>query len=962
VVVDDGSGTAYAGIFDHVASVPGVTLLRHAVHLGEGAAFKTAFNYVLCNLDRQAGVVTVAAGAQNDAEEIERTSTAIGLGRDSVVLGDVCGLPLSLLPRLMRIESNGPDFGRKMLRMARAIYVDGEQAPEVDDSFRGTVFGILAACVFLAALFAEWYGFRTTPLFAQDLWLPVGLTRLERFTGAFLGIAIPILLMFPWAFTGFFAALLAVLTAISVGPRAELAAVFFLLSACALGSKLLRGKDDSIEDHLLATLAGMGIYIFLMAFLARIPVNTVWLWGAILLAPLILDYRHVVARLRYWLIRLRTAELRNVWERAAFALVVFLLVAHWLIALKPETSADGLAIHLAIPMNIAAHHQLTFEPSRFLWAVMPMGADWCFSIVYLFGGEFATHLLVWSLLVLLSCLLFGLLARVSSRAVSWLLVAAFLATPLVQLVTGAVFVENLLAAMVLGLVAALWRFRETGERRFFYLALWLGGTATAVKIGALAFLAPALVFLAIETARRWKTLGRARWAMPALGLVLFAANAAPPYMIAYLKTGNPVFPFRNEKYHSPLLQTGQDIRDFRFRERLRWSTLYDLTFHTHRYYEGQDGSLGFGWLILIPIALAGLAAAPAAAVATGVIALVASIIVLSSEPNARYLYAALPLFLVPSAAVLSRIARRQAVVLRLIAGFLAASIVLGVYFISSSSYYHKDFCLRLPLSRAERVRYIKEAAPVRDIFDYYNRTHAGTPILLTQEGAIAGLRTEIYENHWHQMGTLQQIHSAATARDVLALLKSWNIGYLVAYKPGEGEKVKPATLQKIIEICTTPEYQQGDQYLARFDANCDLGTVPRPPDHPVVLLTRGSYDDLDPAIVLRGNWERNATFKQPLRQTITYTDTPGSEISFAFEGQAVNWIFTRAFNRGIAEVIVDGVSKGTVDLYAPGTAWQSRERFCCYGRGRHEMTIRVTGTQNPKSSGRFVDLDGIFVE
>jgi hypothetical protein len=49
----------------------------------------------------------------------------------------------------------------------------------------------------------------------------------------------------------------------------------------------------------------------------------------------------------------------------------------------------------------------------------------------------------------------------------------------------------------------------------------------------------------------WRRRGsRARWAL-ALGLLLIAT--APPYAIAWAKTGNPLFPFRNEKFHSPQL-------------------------------------------------------------------------------------------------------------------------------------------------------------------------------------------------------------------------------------------------------------------------------------------------------------------------------------------------------------------------------------------------------------------------
>jgi len=54
VVVDDGSGPDYRPVFDAVSAQPGVTLLRHAVNLGKGAALKTGINHILCEFpDKQ---------------------------------------------------------------------------------------------------------------------------------------------------------------------------------------------------------------------------------------------------------------------------------------------------------------------------------------------------------------------------------------------------------------------------------------------------------------------------------------------------------------------------------------------------------------------------------------------------------------------------------------------------------------------------------------------------------------------------------------------------------------------------------------------------------------------------------------------------------------------------------------------------------------------------------------------
>ena len=153
-----------------------------------------------------------------------------------------------------------------------------------------------------------------------------------------------------------------------------------------------------------------------------------------------------------------------------------------------------------------------------------MGADFTYSIVYLLGGEMAARLLNFAILLVLLGLLHAAVRRWVSPGVAWLLVTLFATTPMVQLVTGSLFVENLLAAFLLGMMIALWRFGESGERRFLYLAAALGGTAMATKFGAIAILVPALVCAAVEVWRRRKKTG-ARWGL-ALGLLLLARRAA----------------------------------------------------------------------------------------------------------------------------------------------------------------------------------------------------------------------------------------------------------------------------------------------------------------------------------------------------------------------------------------------------------------------------------------------------
>jgi len=825
---------------------------------------------------------------------------------------------------------------------------------------RPVFFPAAAAAVLLGMLVLEVYGFSTSRLFSQEIWYPAGLARFLRYAAIYLSVALPLLLMVPWTFAALLAALLLALTALAVGPLALLAAAYLLLSAGALGRLLMGAPSESGEDDLLATLLGLAVYILLMYALARAPVNYPAVWAALLGLPVAADFRGVLGRLRRWGGALRGAELRAPPERAALALLAFVLGAHWLVVLKPEVGADGLSMHLAIPANIAAHHAFTFEPARFVWSVMPMGADFGYSIAYLLGGEFAARLLDFAMLLAVAALLYYAIRRFLSRALALLLVALFATGPMVQLVTGSLFIENTQAALALGMMTALWRFDDTARKPYLYAAMLLGGVAVATKLGSVTLVLAALPFAIAMMRRHRQSLGPRPLAAAALALLILVTAALPPFAIAWAKTGDPLFPFLNQRFHTPLLDPSVSLQDYRFHQPLNWSTLYALTFRTSTYYEGQNGSFGFQYLLLAPLALMGLAvpggrsARSAAAVALG-----ASVLVLLSTPNARYLYPALPLLLVPAAAALAWMLAERRWMARMIVGYALACAALNLYFLPSASYYHKDFCLRSPFSAAARASYLREAAPIRDVIAWFNRAHPNAPVLLTEDSNCAGLTGEVYENHWHQYNMHDRLARALSVPEEVRVLESWKVDYLIAHKPAAGHQLHPAVLQSLLDACTAPEYEAGDIYLARLDPAC-----PQQPVEAAVnfVAPPGFYDDFDPAIRFRGDWYRDEGFQEPDYHTVTYTDTPGAEFSIAFQGAALTYIFTKAPNRGIAEVAIDGVSQGTLDLYSPKIEWQTRRRFCCFQPGPHKAVFRVTGQANSKSAGRFVDVDSLVVE
>lgn len=666
-----------------------------------------------------------------------------------------------------------------------------------------------------AAAALEAYGFVSERLFAQAIWLDVGLQRLVEYTVVFGLIVAGIIVFFRrWLLT------LALLTAaggavVAVGALPLLSVLFMLVSADALGH-LVFGDDGSEERALLNVLSGIALLVFAMTFLVRVRVNYAPVYVAALTLPLLFDRRRTMLRLRRRTALLSDAPHLPLAYAVALAVLAYVVGMHWLLVLKPEVSTDSLAMHLAIPAGVAMHHVMPFEPSRFVWAVMPMTADYAYTAAYMLGGEAASRLLNLTVFLLLLGLLYSALRRSTAPAAALLGTACFASTPLTSLVTGSLFVENFQAAMIFGAATGVWLFWESGLPRDLLTAALLGGTAVATKLGSVSFVVCLLPF-AIAASLRHR---RARAPLPvsALWLASFVlvVAAVPPYAIAWWKTGNPVFPFLNARFRSPYFEP-IDFVDTRFLEPIRWRTLFDLTFRTNSFYEGQKGSFGFQHLVLVPLAaFAAFASRRPAVLSSAVLGIAGGILVLRSVPNARYVYPALPLLIVPAAALVGG-RRSRSVSSGAMAVACSACIALNAYFFASSGWYHKDFFL--PFSAEAKEAYVRELAPIRPVIDYMNREHPGSDTLLTSSTAIAGLSGNVYEAQWHQWRIQHRLLAAKDLGEIVQVLKGWNVRYLIASDDAASGTTAPI-LAALVDRCATQEFRVANVSLRRLEPTC----------------------------------------------------------------------------------------------------------------------------------------------
>lgn len=740
------------------------------------------------------------------------------------------------------------------------------------------------------------FGFIHEQLYAQSMWAEDGVRRFALYALVYWSVAGVLL----WRKRIEWLVPAGVLYAAWwAGPLAPAAVLFFLASCYALGRRFADGTT--------AVLAGASAWMLVLWCALHFRVNSWWVYGAAFAVPCLQGgfVPHIASN--------RAATAR---ERSSFALLLFVLGTHLLAALKPEISSDGLSMHLALPAFVAHQGYWPFDHTHAIWSLMPAGADALYTGVYLLGGEAAAKLLNFAFLAITCALLVRIARRWTTPEGAYLCAALFASTPLVQLVTGSLFVENVWAALLLGAVIVM---VEEGDSR---VAGVLAGAAIAVKLIAVAFALP-LAALALR--------GKSRIAALALALVF----ALPPYFFAYAKSGNPIFPFANAVFRSPDYDAKTSFKDPRFGDlHASWTAPYDLTFRSAMYVEGQGGAAGFQYFALLLPALLLLRKRDQAVIATVCVA--GTGIVLLGAPNLRYAYAAMPL----ASLALTWLPLRAAASLGLIA--------LNLWFLPSSGYYNPDFAL---FRKQGIAPFIAEKAPVRMLIEQLNREAPGQPAAFFSTDATAGLRAAAYTDTWHNENYWEHVRNAPDAAAIAEQFRTLGIHHVIAPTTREAPfEVVRGFLERWLDAETTV----GPLTLYRLrDAAVPIPKDTRP-------VAPGTHDDSEPRIEYSGAWLHDKQFAEPVGHTLSYSDAAGDALKLTFEGRAITYIHTRAPNRGIGELWLDGRLARRINFYSPKTEWQSALTLAVRP-GTHTFELRVTGRKDRKSSGTYVDLDAVTV-
>jgi hypothetical protein len=164
-------------------------------------------------------------------------------------------------------------------------------------------------------------------------------------------------------------------------------------------------------------------------------------------------------------------------------------------------------------------------------------------------------------------------------------------------------------------------------------------------------------------------------------------------------------------------------------------------------------------------------------------------------------------------------------------------------------------------------------------------------------------------------------------------------------------------LAAITDVTITQSLTLGTAYRYRMRANDGNGNYSAWMYGPTVNATRTEQSST--AVKYSGTWTTvSTTASSASGSSLRYTTSKGAYAYFTFTGSSIAWVAPRSTNRGYADVYIDGVLKGSVNLYA--TSYQAQRivyAFNWASNGTH--TIKVV---NRATSGRpRIDIDAFVV-
>jgi dolichyl-phosphate-mannose-protein mannosyltransferase len=359
----------------------------------------------------------------------------------------------------------------------------------------------------------------------------------------------------------------------------------------------LISRRSVIERAVVATCIGVGFLSLSQLFLASLGYfNSIASWVMLfgLGFPAYLGLRQLTAS--------RIKE--DVPDHAFLILPMgYLFFLNLIWAAAPEIQFDPLNVHLAIPRIYLQSNGIVNLPYIF-HSYFAHLLDMVFGLCLALGGPLVPKFLVLFLGVLATCAVFSVARVLFNDEIGVWSALIFYSTPLVIWLSTSAYVDLPLVLFVMASIIAFLRWYETKNWIWLAVSGWSGGIAVGIKVSVLS------IVLILPLLGTWSTRANARRALRLIFAyaIPMLIIAVPWYLLVYLQTGNPFFPFLNKIFRSPqwpIENTALNLTDFGLGTSLGALIRlpFRLTFNSDLFGEGLPrGAMGVAALLAFPMA------------------------------------------------------------------------------------------------------------------------------------------------------------------------------------------------------------------------------------------------------------------------------------------------------------------------------------------------------------------------
>lgn len=454
---------------------------------------------------------------------------------------------------------------------------------------------------------------------------------------------------------------------VSLSGIGVIASVFwYWISATLIGAYLSKGLRDESQTIWCVRNSGAGFVITgtVIGCMAHFPINTPLLYFCLISGVALLSAWRLgvfkTAHVSIHLSSLLERKPRSAQETCMLAIVLMGVTLVALVASLPELGHDALAMHLTVPARMLEAKRWNFDVTQYVWSVMPLGSNWLILPPYFLAGEQAAKLMNASFILATAWLSYRILLPRITRIMALAAPALLLTLPLSISVSGSVFAEPVVSFLFLLCLAELTGTVEKKHGGWIFLAM-IAGYACGSKLLSTPVI-PILLIASIVLSHKGR-FQKVSGSILIASAVVFLLVSVQPYLTAYLKTGNPVFPFYNTIFKSQYFRTdsafgnGHAFANPWFLRPLSGSMFWESSINSKVYGEGDaDGTIGIVFLVLIPLSFVAAVQARRWWVLSGLITAVGyCILVFNSQAYLRYVYQILPWFIVFGAWALARL-------------------------------------------------------------------------------------------------------------------------------------------------------------------------------------------------------------------------------------------------------------------------------------------------------------------